>query len=87
MTPPLKSPVSVIRARPPDGGGAQAMEISAPEADAAAPNFWCTVRLPGIFEDDKRIAGVDGAQARALARAFALEMLAHHGYQVVGDDG
>ena len=53
-----------------------------PSAERGQEHWTCLVRCPFLFETDKKIAGVDAAQAMELAETFLRELLAHHGVAI-----
>ena len=51
------------------------LRISEPVKSENAEDWFCTVHAPFLFTKDKRIFGVSGDQARALAIDFVRELL------------
>lgn len=51
------------------------LRISEPCVSAEGGDFFCLVHAPVLFQDDKKIFGADGRQARELAAQFAKSLL------------
>ena len=53
-----------------------------PEPGRDQIHFSCLVRCPYLFDNDKRIAGVDADQALELALMFVRTMFGHHEIEI-----
>lgn len=58
--------------------------VFAPEESGEGDHF-CRVSLPTLFEDEKRIFGVDAEQAEELACIFARDLLKGFGVAVTAE--
>jgi hypothetical protein len=56
--------------------------IYQPSPEPGQEHWTCLVHSPFLFETDKKIAGVDAAQAMELAETFLRELLAHQGVTI-----
>lgn len=45
--------------------------------------WWCDLHIPALYEDRRRAAGVDAAQARDLVRRLAQDLIDHFGFRRV----
>ena len=53
-----------------------------PQRDEESIAFYCVVRCPHIFDNDKKIFGVDADQATELALMFVPMMFGHHEIEI-----
>lgn len=58
--------------------------IFAPERTDDGMDY-CRVRIQGVFDDDKRIPGVDADQARELGAFFAREIFERSGISITSE--
>ncbi len=56
------------------------------QSDVEHEGCYCFVHCPYLFEDDKRIFGVDAEQALELSIMFIKELLEHHGVVLDEED-
>ena len=47
---------------------------------------YCRVRIAGVFDDDKRIPGVDAEQARELGAIFARDIFERFGISITSEE-
>ncbi len=55
-------------------------------SDVEHEDYYCVVHCPHLFEDDKRIFGVDAEQALELSIMFIKELLEHRGAVIDRED-
>ena len=71
----------------PDGGEvAVVAEIFPPEPNEGHPDWSCRNHCPFLLDTDKRIIGVDGAQAIELSEMFLKDLLDHKGVVVTAEE-
>ncbi|WP_299397577.1 hypothetical protein [Pelagibius sp.] len=84
----MTDPILVLRGRrgdaEPQTGETVVATIFAPEQSEHG-DYFCRVSLPTLYEDEKRIAGVDAEQARELACIFARDLLAGFGFNITAE--
>ena len=51
------------------------LHISRPSRDKSHGDYFCQVRVPLLFEGDKRIYGIDARQAKLLSVSFVKSLL------------
>ena len=61
-------------------------EIFPPEPNEGHPDWSCRIHCPFLFDTDKRIIGVDGAQAIELSEMFVKDLLDHRGVVVTAEE-
>ncbi len=79
--------VKELRGRKGGGAAGPPAEVSvllfALEPSKDDPDYSCLVRCPEMFDNDKRIFGVDELQALELAEQFVKQMFEHQGIELV----
>ena len=83
----VNQPIKELRGRKGGGAGGPPSEVRAllfaPEASKDDRDYSWLVRCPAIFENDKRIFGVNEHQALELAEQLVTEMFEHYGIELV----
>ena len=80
----MAEPVRTLRGiiTEPDGTSIEVTAEVFPPEQTEDGVWFCRVRFPAVLESEKRIAGVDRAQAIELSEMFLREMADHGGVEL-----